>query len=1114
MKKTSFYKKLIVWLCLFVIAIGSSVFLYFNFEKANPLVNISVEMDRIQALNKAASLASEFKLGPVNYRQAATFYNDRDFQNYTELEGGGLDVFNSVLNENRYNPYQWKVRHFKEKEVNEVTFSFTPSGDLYGFAEIISEELEGAALSSESALKIAKAGAVRWDTDLSYYSLVEQSVDEKVSGRLDHEFVFERKDKNVNESKFRIAIKVSGNKVSSIRNFVRIPDDFERRFTEMRSANNLIGVIGQALLFIVYGLIGIGLGIFFLSKRKYLLWRKALYWSLGIGFGTGILYVLNVMPLLWFNYDTSIDANTFMGKRILGGLLESVAMGSFVFISAMAGEGLGRFVFKDQIQLWKVWSKDAGGSTQILGQTMGAYLFVPIVLAIDVLYYLITTKYFGWWNPAGTLSDPDILAQNLPWFGSIAISLQAGFWEEIICRAIPLAGVFLLVRNLKTKNFWMILTLLAQTIIFGMLHANYPQSPSYARVLEMVVPFLIFGLVYLRFGLLPVIIAHYAIDVFWISLPLWVASSPGIWIDRSIIIILLFVPIWVVAFWRIKNKKWNSVPGQLRNAGWIPPVVLDKVKIEEEGVNRIIREPSFLKLKWLIPSAIIGIVLWAVFTFPTQHETPSVELNRKQAVEIAQKVVQDNFDFSANEWTTLSSIKNRPASSHQYVWQEYNKSYTTIQNTFLNKPYWLIRFAKIEAPVEERAEEFNVKLGVDGTVLAFKHKIPEKREGAMLTKDEALVLAKNALVEFNQVNLNGLKPVLFTPELLDSRKDWIIEFSDTLNSVLSEGQGRYKVGLAGDEINSISKYVFVPETWKRDFEKKMSSLGIFTLISNLLLYAIIILGIVLGFINWSRKNFSLQLFILFAIVYISFSLLGAFNSWNDVVSQYTTGLPYSNFISITLIGLVVVLVFLGLGVAVIGGFSCEMSKSDVQTKNEVFKALLIGLLLAGIQSAKMSFMPQLSPSWLPLNNLNAFIPSFGIVSDQIQRFVFNPAFAMILFYLSNKLTNNNPKLKGLAFAIIFVASFVASGVNANSIWTWNVIGACSGVVFILLYLLLKNHLSWMPIVFIVTLILDQVEYIAANYYSEVVLGSILAILVWGIASILWYYGMKKCSIIK
>ena len=136
-----------------------------------------------------------------------------------------------------------------------------------------------------------------------------------------------------------------------------------------------------------------------------------------------------------------------------------------------------------------------------------------IFLAIDVLFYVITKK-FGWWSPAGELSDPNILANYMPWFNSIAISLQAGFWEEALCRAIPLAGIVLLTRKSKYRNFWIILVLIVQTLIFGSAHANYPQQPSYARVLEMVIPFIIFGLIYLGYGLIPIIIAHFAIDVF------------------------------------------------------------------------------------------------------------------------------------------------------------------------------------------------------------------------------------------------------------------------------------------------------------------------------------------------------------------------------------------------------------------------------------------------------------------------------------------------------------------------------------------------------------------------------------------------------------------------
>jgi hypothetical protein len=318
MIRKSFFRSTLFWVGLLVLSISSIIFLFFNFEKANPLVNISVEMNRDEALKLSTQLAEKFNLGPKKFRQAASFRNDTPFQNYTELEGGGLDEFNKVIGNGIYQSYQWKVRNFKENEVNEVTFYFTPQGKPYGFSEKISEELSGNNISSDSALIIAGKALSEWEFDVSNFELAEKKVTEKPGGRLDHEFVFERTDIKVNESKFRITVAVSGDKVTKIENSVKIPENFNRRFSEMRSENDLINTIGFAILYIIYGLLGIGLGLLFLMKRGYILWKKALFWSVAIGLGTGILYVLNVFPLLWFNYDTSSSTASFIGRRSMG----------------------------------------------------------------------------------------------------------------------------------------------------------------------------------------------------------------------------------------------------------------------------------------------------------------------------------------------------------------------------------------------------------------------------------------------------------------------------------------------------------------------------------------------------------------------------------------------------------------------------------------------------------------------------------------------------------------------------------------------------------------------------------------------------------------------------
>src|SRR5581483_8639533 len=104
----------------------------------------------------------------------------------------------------------------------------------------------------------------------------------------------------------------------------------------------------------------------------------------------------------------------------------------------MAAESLTRAAFGNHIQLWKSWNPPVASSYQMLGRTISGYLLIPIFLAYDIIFYIITKTYFGWWSPSDSLIDPNILANYFPWLSSIVYSLGAGFWEECLFRAVPL----------------------------------------------------------------------------------------------------------------------------------------------------------------------------------------------------------------------------------------------------------------------------------------------------------------------------------------------------------------------------------------------------------------------------------------------------------------------------------------------------------------------------------------------------------------------------------------------------------------------------------------------------------------------------------------------------
>src|SRR4029079_5899847 len=236
----------------------------------------------------------------------------------------------------------------------------------------------------------------------------------------------------------------------------------------------------------------------------------------------------------------------------------------------MAAETLSRRAFGHHPQLWRAWSKEAGASVQILRRTTCGYLLVAVFFAYDVLLYLVMTRIFGWWSPAEALIHPDVLATHAPWLSAIANSFQAGFWEESLFRAVPIAGAALIGDRFGKRNLFIVIAFVIQSIVFRAGHAPYPTQPSYSRPVELIVPSIGFGLLYLNFGLLPGIILHYTFDAVWFALPLFVSSASGIWIDRAMVVLLTLVPLWIVLAARLRRGAWRELPDEDRNAAWTP----------------------------------------------------------------------------------------------------------------------------------------------------------------------------------------------------------------------------------------------------------------------------------------------------------------------------------------------------------------------------------------------------------------------------------------------------------------------------------------------------------------------------------------------------------------
>ena len=811
------------------------------FPLAIPLVNLDITFSRPEARKEAEAEATLLALAPDDARSAVRFSHDSTTQNYVELEGGGKAAFSALVTGDLYAPYWWDVRIFKPGEVSEVTIRFRPDGAPNGFSRRVPEtyvrDAATQALSAAAARTLAEERArVDWKFDLAPYTLLEQSQQLRPTGRLDHSFVYQRAEA-LGEARIRLRLGVAGDELIEIVPYVHVPESFDRRYRELRSANDTIAGVAGVAAGLLYGLGGCILGVLWLARTHWLAVRPAL----AAGFVVGSLMAaasLAGAPASWFDFDTAQSATTFWARQVGAAVAVALGGGLAYALVFMAAESLARKAFPWQPQLWRVWSRDAAASPSVLGRTLGGYLFVPLELALVAIFYFATNHWLGWWQPSEVLTDPNILSSAVPALMPIAISLQAGFMEECLFRAVPLSLGALIGARFGRPRWGIAVAFVLQALVFGAAHANYPGFPAYSRLVELVVPSMLWAAIFLRFGLLPTILLHGLFDLSLFAIPLFLVDAPGAWTQRALVFAAGLVPLGIVAWRRVSAGRWAAFPAALWNRAWEPaPQAARPVRSARSVIASRIQVFVQRALPYL---GLAGFIAWIALT-PREADVPPLAVDRAAAEAAASAALAARGVKLGPEWRRFSAVRLASDSAqweqHRFVWREAGQdAYRALVGGTLAPPLWEVRFAMFEGDVAERAEEWRVTIEPDGKVRQIRHSVPEARPGARLSKDEALARAEEHLAKRYGLDPRALTQVAADEKDRPARTDWSFVFTDPHPNVGKDGEARITVILAGDEVVASGRYVFVPETWLRA-ERERSGRNTIAKIAGGLLFA-------------------------------------------------------------------------------------------------------------------------------------------------------------------------------------------------------------------------------------------------------------------------------------
>ncbi len=1103
------------WIVLALISVGAVFIGVHYFPQAFSILALDITMDRAQALDEARQIASRDGLGPAGYREAASFSGDDEAQTFVELEGGGKSVFTHMLRENLYVAYTWRVRHFKAGETNETTISLTPDGRPYGFQEKLKEDAPGAALDAAAARRIAEQGAAaRWNVPLSAFALVEQGQERRPGGRVDHTFTYERTGETLNEGRYRLRLDVGGDRLTGVAYFIKVPEAFTRRYAKMRSANDLIGVgsvVGMALLYVIGG---IGVGLFFMLRKRWILWRQAAVWGVAVS-ALQTLATINEFPLAWMSYDTAIPRSTFIAQQAALMGASFVGFSAFFALSFIAAETLSRRAFGHHPQLWRAWSKDAGPSVQILGRTVGGYLLVSIFFAYDVTLYLVMTRVFGWWSPAEALVHPDVLATYAPWLSAIANSFQAGFWEESLFRAVPIAGAALIGERLGQRRLFIVLAFVVEAIVFGAGHAPYPNQPAYARPVELIIPSIGFGLLYLYFGLLPGIILHFTFDVVWFAIPVFMAKAPGIWFQQFMIVALTLVPLWVVFWRRMQVGRWVELAPELRNAAWTPPPAREPV-VEPAPLPQPALSPRARTI-WTAAGAIALVALVAAgAAFRRPNPFGTLPISAGQADSLARAELQRRGVVLTPTWRVMLVPDDGSDGAHQFVYETAGEQrWRELLGVYLPKPRWRVRVATFVGDANETAEEWHMYVTASGEVRGVRHVLPEARAGASLDEAAARQRALAAIADRFHLGPAQLRAVSAKPEKQKARTDWTFTYTDTSIAPLPQGEPRIDADLGGDEVTSVGRYVHVPEDWDRE-QRAASTRNLIIQIAESVVFGGLLLGAaIIGMLAWSRRRYAPRLFFYAAGFVLVVSAIGVLNNLPKVIAALPTAAPLQlqliGVVAVSAVGLTVLAALVGLAIGAIPPRLIGLGR--VEDRDAAKLAIAAGCVAAAFAAGAAAVR---APIWArapAIDPVGATAPIVDAVLGPLSGLMTRIAIVAATLATVDRACGSWTRRRAVSIVALVAIGFLAGGTPAGShAGGWAAAGVITAAALVILYVgLLRFDITLVPLALAVMAAIGQIARGADRAYPGALLGSVLA----AVALLLlgwWWFSLLRSGI--
>ena len=525
--------KIIVY--IFISAVGLFLFIYL-FERTFPTASIDLRLDRHQARQKAQEYVTSLGYDVSEYETSIVFGGDR--RKFVFLEKClGLLKANKLIKED-IPIWAWNVRFFKKLCKEGFRVKVNPIGRIDGFEHHLKNDAPGDHLLQDEAHALVVQFLMNNQIPVEDYELIESS-SLKRENRTDHHFVWKKNESELTwtegekegKGMVRLSVDIHGSRIGGFKAYFWTPEIFDRHIQKLFSEGHFLALVSSFFYMLLYVCAII---MFIISFREESI-RFRLMVALALLIGIpNLLNIINSFPLIKAGYDTQVNFFVYYGTQFIGSL-KGIINHIIVIIIVFCG---GSFVAQ------KIYKERVGGLLHMLGgkpitrsiriEIMGGYIFAFMLLGFVTTFYFLGMKYGNVWVFPSTRYS-NILGTWFPFLLPLSASLIAAISEEFIFRLFAISFL----KKVLRVTF---LAVLIPSVIWAFAHSNYAVFPIYTRGIELTIVALAFSFVFIRYGIVNCIVAHYVIDAVLFSIPLLRSSNIYFLISGVIVIVLAALP--------------------------------------------------------------------------------------------------------------------------------------------------------------------------------------------------------------------------------------------------------------------------------------------------------------------------------------------------------------------------------------------------------------------------------------------------------------------------------------------------------------------------------------------------------------------------------------------